>query len=51
MVDNFESADDCGTFRIPIAVKNIERSHGQTAFKGEEREHNGIKAQGGKNLT
>lgn len=31
-----------------IEVKNIERSHRQTAFKGEEMEHNGIKVKGEK---
>lgn len=48
MDDNFESADDCVTFRIPIGVKNIERSPGQTAFKGKEIEYNGIKVKGKK---
>lgn len=48
MDDNFESADDCVTFRIPIGVKNIESSPEQTAFKKEKIEYNGIKVKGEK---
>lgn len=48
MDDNLESADDCVTFRIPIEVKNIERSPGQTAFKGEEIDTMVLKLKGKK---